>query len=134
MRYARNTHVPVDRSRAALQRTVEAYGGDQYTFGCDNAAGKALIGFKFDKYRVRIDLPIPRKETYSSETRYQADLRQAYRVFLLVLKAKLESVDAGIQTFEKEFFPHLLMENGSTVYENVIGAPKFKLLSDGGIQ
>jgi len=134
MRYAKQTQVPVERSRAALQKTIEQYGGDNYSYGCSNSEGKAIVGFTCERYRVKIIFPIPKKANYQSDLRFQKDTRQAFRVFLLVLKAKLESVSCGIQTFEQEFFSHLVMENGGTVYENMFGKSNLKLLSAGDQQ
>jgi hypothetical protein len=41
--------------------------------------------------------------------------RQRWRALALVVKAKLEAVEAGISTFEEEFMAHLILPSGHTV-------------------
>ncbi len=41
------------------------------------------------------------------------------RALLLVIKAKLESVESGIETLEQAFLAHVVMANGQTVYERI---------------
>jgi hypothetical protein len=43
--------------------------------------------------------------------------RQRWRALALVIKAKLEAVDAGITTVEDEFLAHTLLPSGQTVGE-----------------
>jgi hypothetical protein len=40
--------------------------------------------------------------------------RQKYRALLLVIKAKLESVESEIETFEQAFLAHLALPGSST--------------------
>jgi hypothetical protein len=48
--------------------------------------------------------------------------RQRWRALGLVIKAKLESVESGIETFEKAFMPYLLLPDGKIVAEHVEAA------------
>ena len=41
--------------------------------------------------------------------------RQTWRALALVVKAKLEAVDAGITVFEEEFLAHIVLPDGRTV-------------------
>lgn len=41
--------------------------------------------------------------------------RQRWRALALVIKAKLEAVEAGITEFEEEFLAHIVLPNGGTV-------------------
>lgn len=43
--------------------------------------------------------------------------RQRGRALMLVVKAKLESVESGIELFEEAFFANVVMADGKTVYE-----------------
>jgi hypothetical protein len=43
--------------------------------------------------------------------------RQKWRALVLVIKAKLEAVEAGIVTFEEEFLAHIMLPDGRTVGE-----------------
>jgi hypothetical protein len=55
-----------------------------------------------------------RKETASFKEWEQA-CRQKWRALALVIKAKLEAVEAGIAIFEDEFMANIVLPNGSTV-------------------
>lgn len=66
--------------------------------------------------------------------------RQKARALLLVIKAKLESVESGVETFEQAFLPNVVMADGATVYERIAapiadeyrtGAPRVMLLGRG---
>ena len=41
--------------------------------------------------------------------------RQRWRALALIVKAKLEAVEAGISSFELEFLPYPMLPNGGTV-------------------
>ena len=43
--------------------------------------------------------------------------RQRWRALLLVIKAKLEAIEAGIATFEDEFLAYTMLPSGETVGE-----------------
>ncbi len=45
--------------------------------------------------------------------------RQRARALMLVIKAKLESVESGVETFEQAFLPNVVMADGATVYERI---------------
>jgi hypothetical protein len=44
-------------------------------------------------------------------------VRQRWRALALVIKAKLEAVEAGISSVEDEFLSFIMLPNGSTVGE-----------------
>ncbi len=43
--------------------------------------------------------------------------RQKWRALLLVIKAKLESVESEIETLEQAFYANIVLPSGLTVYE-----------------
>ena len=47
--------------------------------------------------------------------------RQRARALLLVIKAKLESIDSGVETFEQAFLANIVLADGKTVHERVAG-------------
>ena len=55
---------------------------------------------------------------------------QRWRALLLVVKAKLEAVEAEIATFEEEFLPHIVLPNGRTVGEMAL--PEIERAYQGG--
>lgn len=127
MAYAENTSVSTDKSRAEIERTLQKYGADQFMYGWDQE--KALVGFRMASRQIKFVLPMPEKtdrrftKTPTGKARTQAAAfkeweqacRQKWRALSLVIKAKLEAVEAGIAIFEDEFMANIVLPNGSTV-------------------
>ena len=112
MSYARKTQVPVEQTRMEIERTLTRYGAR--AFGYFTGPSQAMVAFeagtKIDRRNVKIVLPLP------SENDGRL-LRQRWRCLLLVIKAKLESVESGIETLEQAFYANIVMPNGQTIYE-----------------
>lgn len=45
--------------------------------------------------------------------------RQRARALLLVIRAKLESVESQVETFEQAFLANIVMSDGATIYERI---------------
>jgi hypothetical protein len=121
-RFAANTSVPVDRSRAEIERVLTRYGASGFGYQWERRLlpvvppplhGEkmreqevAAVMFQFKDRRVRLDIPMPED---------QREVRQRWRAVLLVIKAKLEAVASGISTLEAEFLANLVTENGMTI-------------------
>ena len=129
-RYAAQTDVPSDRSRTEIERVLTRYGATSFAYGWD--AGAAQIGFAMRDRHVKFVLPMPdraaRRFTHTPERgnlrsreaadrEYDQAVRQAWRALLLVIKAKLEAVDAGITTIEAEFLAHIVLPDGRQVMD-----------------
>ena len=127
-RYAAATSVSVERSRAEIETILRRYGAD--AFGYWTESGRAVVQFRFQRWCVRFDVPLPPKDdaeftrTPAKGLRRAADAahaaweqacRQRWRALALVVKAKLEAVEAEISTFEEEFLAHLILPSGHTV-------------------
>lgn len=127
-RYAEGTSVSSDKSRSEIERTLARYGARSFMYGWDES--RAMVGFIVDDRQVRFLLPMPdrdarafthtpaknlkRTPTQAAEA-YEQAVRQRWRALALVIKAKLEAVEAGIVTFDEEFAMHFLLPNGQTV-------------------
>lgn len=111
MRFAANTSVPVERTRQEVEQTLARYGAT--AFGYLAIQGKAVIMFEAKERKIKITVPLPSGD---SEQEKRA-ARQRWRALLLVIKAKLESVESGIETLEEAFFANIVMPDGMTVYE-----------------
>lgn len=103
-RYAARTKVTAEKSRAEIETTLRRYGADQFMSGWQE--GSATLGFRVKERQVRFVLHLPKE---------QQAVRQCWRALLLVIKAKLEAVDAGISCFEDEFLAHIMLPNGQQV-------------------
>jgi hypothetical protein len=109
MTYAATTKVPVDQSKAEIERTVIRYGAKSFASFVES--GRAIIVFECADRRIRFDLPLP--EGDSEKDKQKA--RSRWRALLLCIKAKLESVESKIETFEEAFLAHVVMPDGLTV-------------------
>lgn len=130
-KYAAKTQVPVERSRAEIERTLVRYGAEQFVYGWDRTG--AVIGFIVtteagQKRQVKFQLPLPDRtdreftrhsrgprDPAAAERLWEQACRQKWRALNLVVKAKLEAVEAGIATFEDEFLAYTMLPGGETV-------------------
>ncbi len=132
-KYAENTTVSPEKSLAEIQATLKRYGATKFGFMEDDA--HIILVFEMQKRRVKFSVPLPdltdfesqrvRLNKYASRpatpqekaaTRDQA-VSQRWRALLLVIKAKLESVESGIETLEQAFMAHLVLPSGETLGE-----------------
>jgi hypothetical protein len=116
MAFAEKTKVPVDQTRAEVERTLMRYGAERFAYM--NEVGRAVIMFEAAGRRIRFELPLPEGE--SDNVAQQR--RQKWRALLLCIKAKLESVGSKIETFEEAFLAHVVMPDGRTVGEHAMPA------------
>lgn len=120
-RYAENTSVPVDRSRAEIQALLKKHGAGGFIFG--ETSGQALLAFEMRDRRLRFLVPMPQLNARGTNERDVArEERRRYRALLLVLKAKLEAVVSQIVTFDSEFLAHIVVEGNTTVGDRMVPA------------
>lgn len=129
--YAANTEVSSDRSRAEIERTLERYGATGFMYGWQETS--AIIAFQMNGKMVKFVLPLPNKadQLYThwrpgggkqlkpkpqnqALAAWEQACRQKWRALALAIKAKLEAVESGIVTFEKEFLAHFVLPSGQT--------------------
>lgn len=142
MAYAEKTSVSTDKSRAEIERTLQKYGADQFMYGWDQ--DKAIVGFRMAGRQIRFLLPMPDKtqrrftHTPTGKARKESAIyieweqacRQKWRALSLVIKAKLEAVEAEIAIFEDEFMANIVLPNGGTVSQFML--PQIKKAYDSG--
>lgn len=128
MGYAQGTSVPVDRSRAQIEHVLKIHGADNFAYATD-ADRAVMIAFRLEGRLVRFHLPMVdperfrmskggvRRSDLATENAHAQEVRRRWRALWLVIKAKLEAVESGITTFEEEFYAHILLPGGRTVYE-----------------
>lgn len=136
-KYAEGTTVSTGRSLAEIQDTVARYGADGFMSGWEEdevGRMRATVRFRVAGRAVRFDLPLPKREEYTSTPTgkkrtaaaaakaWEQACRQRWRALSLAIKAKLEVVESGISEFDVEFLPHLLLADGSTVAEQAMPA------------
>jgi len=114
MAYAQYTEVPVTKTRAEIERLLEAAKAKQYGTAVDYDTLTARVQFRLQDRIVRFTVSLP-DSTKLGPTRFQRAERQRWRALLLVLKAKLESVESGIETFDSAFLAQIVLPNDVTV-------------------
>jgi hypothetical protein len=81
MRYASDTSVSVERSKAEIERLVQRYGATEFAHGWKQ--GKAVIQFRMRDRYIRFVLPLPdlegfRKTRTGRRARTDADTFKAW--------------------------------------------------------
>lgn len=135
-RYANQTTVTIEKSRAEIEATLRRYGATAFAGGWDTT--RAMIEFQAFDRRVRFVLQMPSitdqsithyrhgrsgflraRSPEAIRTAHEQACRQRWRALALAIKAKLEAVESNISTFEGEFLAHIVMPDGRTVCEHV---------------
>lgn len=127
-RYAADTEVASDRSRAEIERTLRRYGASAFAYGWDRTMASVMFEMAGRQVRLQIPMPDPASDEFTltptgrrtrspgaAEQAYEQAVRQRWRALALVIKAKLEAVASGITTVEQEFLAHIQLPDGSTV-------------------
>lgn len=127
--YAQGTSVSTGRTREEIERVLIRYGATGVMAGWEPT--RAVIAFLIQSRQIRfaIPLPLPSDERFThtptgqKRTSLQAAkehdqaVRALWRSLLLIIKAKLEAVAAGVSELEVEFFAHTVLPGGATVYD-----------------
>lgn len=128
MTYANRTTVDVTSSQAEIERILERYGATAYVYTKMN--DRIMVMFEMRKRRIRFILTLPpRKDFMTTETgkqrksdnaiddAHQQAIRSRWRSLALVIKAKLDSVQTGIEEFEEAFMGQIMLPDGQSVKE-----------------
>jgi hypothetical protein len=133
-RYAATTEVPVEKSKMEIEATVRRYGADGFMsawaddratvqFRCQNRVIRFIMTLpsanekRFTQWRQTPNSAFQTRSPHAARKLWEQACRQKWRALALLVKAKLEAVDAGIASFEEAFFADIVMPDGRTVYE-----------------
>lgn len=122
-RFAQDTSVPVDRTQGEVKTRLRAAGADQ--IAVYEAGDQSSVAFRIAGRFYRITLPMATNAKDAAQ-----DERRAWRLMLLLMKAKLEAIREGATTIEREFLADMLLPDGSTVGE--WAAPQLTLAYERG--
>lgn len=110
-RYAEGTTVPVECTRAEIEKLVRQRGAS--SFGSLSNEDGAVVVFEAKGRRIRFELPfaeLPKGRPGSwNQDKRAAEDRRRWRCLLLNIKAKFEAVSNGIVTFDEEFLAHIVV-------------------------
>ena len=118
MVYASGTKIEPPQTRMDIERTLQRYGATSFSWHIEQrkASLQFQIGKPVDRI-VRFKVPFPGED----DARAKRQTRERWRALLLCIKAKLESVDSGIESFEEAFLAHVVTPDGTTIYEHIQG-------------
>lgn len=131
-RYAQDTSVSVEKSRAEIEGLLTKYGATSFMSGLSLA--EAVIAFEMQNRKIMFRLPVPdrnakqfthtphkgeRRHPDAAAREWEQACRSRWRALALAIKAKLEAVAIGITTFEDEFLAHIVLPDGLTVGQTV---------------
>jgi hypothetical protein len=124
-KFAANTSVSAEKSRAEIESVLRRYGANGFQYGWADREGKqvAQIDFSTNDRHIRFHLILPsvsdrqfwftdsrgkRRSEQAAHAAWEQACRQRWRALLLCIKAKLEAVECGISEFEEEFLAHIV--------------------------
>lgn len=125
--YAGTTTVPVEKTRNEIEKLLMLHGAGEFAYS--SRAGQYTIGFELGGRYIRYNMPMPdpddraftrtptgrSRSTSEARAAYEQAVRQRWRALLLIVKAKLEAVRAGVSTVENEFLAWTVVPDGRTV-------------------
>ncbi len=132
MPYAEKTTVSVGKTQDDLRRMIEKHGGDNFYAGHSNKTGELGIVFDAFSRRFRITLKMPsdeelrkdgrgsiRSETSFERAKSQAE-RSSWRLIYLIVKARTECLDAGVETFEQAFLGYTVLPDTNLILNDQV--------------
>lgn len=127
MAYAEETKVPLGQSiaeiismlrRAGAQRIAQYEEPERFTVTFQ-------LGDRLVRFRVPLVTEYKGPASHGNGRRVDRAKwiaqrnRQRGRALMLVIKAKLESVESEVESFEEAFLAQVVMSDGATIYERV---------------
>lgn len=141
--FAQGTAVSVEKTYSEIRVLLKKYEATNFAL----IEQEAHFGIVFEKSnrRVRFVVPLPSKDeahvtkgnqyrTYQggySAAKHEQLIKERWRAAYLVIKAKLESVDSGIESFDEAFMGQLVLPSGQTMSEWV--SPQLDASVAGGV-
>lgn len=131
MAYAENTTIPVEKSMNEINALIKKRGAER--IGRVEEPNKFTVIFFLNDRMLKFCISAPswtdidaHDEGNYRDIERPRDLRerlaekvlmQRARALLLVIKAKFESIDSNVETFDEAFLPNIVMSDGATVME-----------------
>lgn len=130
MGFAENTKVSIQKTKSEIEALLTKYGATD--FGTQNRGDRSTVQFRLAGRFIRFMLTLPDREDSKRDNngdirhmdlwvrKHDQACRTKWRCLLLIIKAKLESADSGIESIEDCFLAQILLGNGKTVGEIVM--------------
>lgn len=136
-RYAEGTKVSVENSRGEISGILARHGVVRMAWASEPAGD--ILQFELEGRSFRFDIVKPTLEevrkryldeggrwnlVYDQQAKVDAEWRRRWRANVLLLKAKLEFIEGGDTTLERELLPYLVLKDGRTLGQ---------VVADGGL-
>jgi len=134
--YAAGTSVSVQKSKFELDALLQRHGATQRGYFDDDTKGEAVVAFTLRGRQYRLVLPLPKFDSFATREvkrghrvtkerttpelqrkLFEQASRERWRLFVLLVKAKLEVVALGITSAEHEFLADLVLPNGQGLHD-----------------
>lgn len=127
MAYAEETKVPLEKSIAEAVALLRKHGAARIAQYEEPDSFQIQFEMQDRQVRFKIGLVTEWKGPVSGRNGHAINVkakieqhnRQRGRALLLVIKAKLESIESGVETFEQSFLAQIVTANGRTVHERI---------------
>jgi hypothetical protein len=131
-RYARNTRVDFRKSIMDIEKELTRFGASKFAYIRGDLSTAILFEYHGKAIRMQLELPnmsddefklTPTGRKTSTENqikKWEQGIKQRWRALLLLVKAKLVSIEDGISSFEVEFLPYIVTSNRKTIAENIV--------------
>ena len=141
-RYAEGTRVEVQSSRGEITGILAKHGVERMGWTSEPAGDSLVFDLHGGTYRLTMTKPTAEslrardghEYTYPDNVDWKAkaaqEWRRVWRANVLLLKAKLEFIDGGDTTIDRELLPYRVLKGGQTL-EELIGAGGLPLLMAG---
>lgn len=130
-KFAANTTVSPDDSLREIKTILKRYGATR--IATSEEESQVIIGFEVHERRVRLVVKTPTLAesrqnakgalmgSVQARQAHEKAIRQRWRALLLVIKAKMEAVEAGVETFEEAFMAQLVLPGSTRTVSEWLG-------------
>ena len=132
-RYAEGTAVTVQSSRGEITGILAKHGVERMGWTSEPGGDSLVFDLHGGTYRLTMTKPTPEglaardggqysyPQNVDWQAKAEAEWRRVWRANVLLLKAKLEFIDSGDTTIDRELLPYRVMKGGQTVEELLRG-------------
>lgn len=123
MAYAESTTVSVAKTKGEIEDILVRHGADRFFSASED--GRAVVGFELSNRRMQFSLALPlfkefllytdqwgrqkERDAVKQRALWEQACRSQWRSLFLTIKAKLVSVECGVETIEEAFLAHIIV-------------------------
>ena len=126
-RYATGTTVSPEKSRVEVEQLLKRHGATGFMYGWDDTETCEQVLCRIEGIMLKFVVAQPDLEAYrytetgrerddkAAQKAADAEYRRRWRALLLLVKAKLEAIEAGLTSIRKEFLADILLPDNTTM-------------------